>query len=46
MRNTEKEREQFDRLQKKWGEKIITKDKSSKRGFDFNPIMKSPIRGV
>jgi hypothetical protein len=43
--NTEEER-QFNLLQKKWGTKIIQTDKSSKRKFDFNPILKSPIKGV
>lgn len=45
-RNTDREREQFEMLQAKWGTKIIQYDKSSKKKFDFNPIMKSPIRGV
>ena len=45
-RNVKKEIEQFELLQKKWGSKIIQKDKSSKRSFDFNPILKSPIKGV
>jgi len=43
--NTEEER-QFNLLQKKWGSKIIQKDNTSKRKFDFNPILKSPIKGV
>ncbi len=45
-RNLEKEKEQFFMLQKKWGKDIITRDKKSKRSFDFNPIMKVPIKGV
>lgn len=45
-RNVKKEIEQFELLQKKWGSEIIQKDKSSKRSFDFNPILKSPIKGV
>jgi len=46
IRNTKKEKQQFDLLQKKWGSKIIQKDNSSKRKFDFNPILKCPIKGV
>jgi len=45
-RNAEREREQFDLLRKKWGDKIIGYDKSTKRKFDFNPILRSPIKGV
>lgn len=45
-RNTEREQEQFNLLQKKWGTKAIRKDISSKRSFDFNPIMKAPLRGI
>lgn len=44
-RNVKEEQRQFDRLQRKWGSKIIRKDRSSKRGFDFNPVLKSPIAG-
>lgn len=46
QRNSVEEQRQFDLLQKKWGTKIIQKDSSSKRKFDFNPILKSPIKGV
>ncbi len=46
MRNIKEEERQFSLLQKKWGSKIIQKDKKSKRSFDFNPILKSPIKGV
>jgi hypothetical protein len=46
MRNQKEEQRQFDLLQKKWGSKIIQKDNKSKRSFDFNPIMKSPIKGI
>lgn len=46
MRNIKEEERQFVLLQKKWGSKIIQKDKKSKRSFDFNPILKSPIKGV
>lgn len=45
-RNIQEEKRQFDLLQKKWGDKIIRLDKASKRGYDFNPIIKSPIKGV
>lgn len=46
FRTNKKEKEQFELLQKKWGSKIIKKDKVSKRAFDFNPIMHIPIKGV
>lgn len=46
QRNTQEEQKQFNRLQKKWGQKIIQKDPGSKKEFDFNPILKSPIKGV
>ena len=45
-RNIAREMEHNKMLQKKWGKDIITRDKNSKRSFDFNPIMKVPIRGV
>ena len=44
-RTKKREKEQFLLLQKKWGSKIVTRDKSSK-GWDLNPIVKIPIRGV
>ena len=46
QRNTDEERRQFELLQRKWGSKIFRADRSSKREFDFNPIMKSPLKGV
>jgi len=46
QRNTDREREQFDLLQKKWGSDIIQVDSKSKKDFDYNPIMKTPLRGV
>ena len=46
MRNTEVEKKQFFDLQKKWGRDIIKRDNSSKRSFDFNPIIKVPIKGM
>jgi len=45
-RNLQKEKEQFFDLQKKWGKDIVVRDKASKRSFDFNPIIKVPIKGV
>ena len=45
-RNLQKEIEQFDLLQKKWGSKIIKKDNTSKRKYDFNPILNIPLKGV
>ena len=44
-RTMEREKDQFDLLQKKWGSNIVRKDKLSK-GVDINPIVKIPIRGV
>ena len=46
MRNVKEEERQFNLLQKKWGSKIIQNDKMSKKKFDFNPIIKSPIKGI
>ena len=45
-RNVQKETEQFKLLQKKWSSKIIQKDNSSKRKFDFNPVLKMPLKGI
>ena len=45
-RNLQREKEQFKLLQDKWGNKIIKKDKNSKKNYDINPILKSPILGV
>ncbi len=52
-RNTEKEREQFELLQKKWGKRIVRRDGSSgrytgkkKKIEDYNPVIRIPIRGV
>lgn len=45
-RNLKKEQEQLQDLQKKWGSKIIRIDNTSKRSYDFNPVLKSPIKGV
>lgn len=52
MRNMIREKEQFDLLQKKWGNDIVREDKSNKGGtkkqkrFDYNPIIKVPIKGI
>ena len=44
-RTTEKERENFNLLKIKWGG-IVQYDSKSKRGFDFNPIIRIPLKGV
>lgn len=47
-----REKEQFELLQKKWGSDIVREDKSNKgrtdknKRFDYNPIIKIPIKGV
>jgi len=46
IRNLKKEKQQFFALQKKWGKDIVKRDKGSKRSFDFNPIIKVPIKGI
>lgn len=46
IRNYKTEKEQFDLLVKKWGSDIIQEDKRSKKRFDYNPIIKIPIKGV
>ena len=45
-RTSKEEEKQFIMLQKKWGSNIIKRDNKSKRGFDFNPILKTPLKGV
>ena len=45
-RNLDYEKKQFFSLQKKWGKDIIKRDQSSKKSFDFNPILKIPIKGI
>lgn len=53
-RNREKERQQFDALQEKWGSRIVKRDKSTHKGHstkermweDYNPILHFPIKGV
>lgn len=47
-----REKEQFELLQKKWGRDIVRYDKSirknskKEKSFDYNPIIKVPIKGV
>lgn len=47
-----REKEQFELLQKKWGNRIVSEDKSNKgktkktKLFDYNPIIKIPINGI
>lgn len=52
-RNYEREKEQLDILRRKWGSRIVKIDntnkgnsKKEKAKFDFNPIIKIPIKGV
>lgn len=52
-RNMEKEKEQFEMLQKKWGSNIVRLDTSNKgrskknrKYIDYNPIIKIPIKGI
>ena len=51
-RNMENEKKQFELLQRKWGKQIVREDRSNKghskkaKGFDYNPIIKIPIKGV
>lgn len=52
MRNKQREKEQFELLQKKWGSDIVRVDSTNKgrtkkkKQFDYNPIIKVPIKGV
>lgn len=46
IRTSDKEKQQFELLQRKWGASIVQRDYKSKRSFDFNPVLKIPIRGV
>ena len=53
MRNYERELQQLEALRKKWGSRIVKIDRSNKgktkkkkENFDFNPIIKIPIKGV
>ena len=45
-RNYNTEAMNFELLKKKWDDKIIQEYKGSKKSFDYNPIVKVPIRGV
>jgi|TARA_R110000824_G_scaffold32908_1_gene106074 hypothetical protein len=45
-RNSTSELEQFEGLEKKWGRSIVKRDNYSKRGVDFNPVLKFPLKGV
>lgn len=51
IRNTKKEQEQFELLQRKWGSKIVRSDSNNKSAgkekmYDINPIINVPIAGV
>ena len=39
-RNSEEELSQLRALQSKWGKDVVTMDVKSKKGFDFNPVLK------
>ena len=45
-RNYAREKEQFELLQQKWGDKIVKQDKASVKKFDYNPIIHIPIKGI
>lgn len=52
-RNYEREKSQLELLQKKWGKKIVRIDnvknnnqKRKSKEFDYNPIIKIPIKGI
>jgi len=45
-RNMKEEKRQFDLLEDKWGSDVVRLDRSSKKKFDYNPIIKVPFRGV
>tara|TARA_R110002020_G_scaffold24464_1_gene80592 strand:+ start:1055 stop:1798 length:744 start_codon:yes stop_codon:yes gene_type:complete len=49
-RTIEREREQLKLLQNKWGNKIVKNDTTQRgaktKGFDINPILKIPIKGI
>jgi len=52
-RTVEREKQQYDLLFKKWGPKIVKKDcgnsrthRKKEQGYDINPIIKVPIKGV
>lgn len=51
-RNRQREKEQLEALQMKWGTRIVKIDESNKgrsekqKRLDYNPIIKVPIKGV
>lgn len=45
-RNLDREKEQFLLLQKKWGSDVVTMDTKSKKSYDYNPVIKVPLKGV
>ena len=45
-RNGDEELKQFKLLQKKWGSKVVQRDKKSRRSIDTNPKLYVPLRGV
>ena len=45
-RNLDREKEQFQLLQKKWGSDVVTMDLKSKKSYDYNPVIKVPLLGV
>lgn len=52
-RNLEREKQQLELLQKKWGSKIVKMDNNDRshsskkvKKLDYNPVIKSPIKGV
>lgn len=45
-RNMANERDQFNRLIEKWGSKIVKTDTQSAKTFDYNPIIRIPIKGI
>lgn len=52
-RNMEREKQQIEALQRKWGSKIVKLDRSNKGRtkkkkvyIDYNPVIKIPIKGV
>lgn len=53
IRNYEREKEQLELLQRKWGENIVKIDKAKnsntkkkEKQLDYNPIIKVPIKGI
>ena len=46
MRDIAEEKRQFLLLQRKWGSGVVKQDRTSKRGFDSNPKICAPVRGV